>query len=52
MPDELKDIVKSSLTLSRTGNTGHYHGGDDCLEEINKEAKCWISPKGIPSENE
>ncbi|XP_060601916.1 uncharacterized protein LOC132755133 [Ruditapes philippinarum] len=52
MPDELKDIVKSSLTLSRTGNTGHYQGGDACLEEINKEAKCWISPKGIPSDKE
>lgn len=48
MPDIVKDIHLSSLTLSRTQNTGHYQGGDACLEEINKAAKAWIN-HGVPS---
>jgi hypothetical protein len=51
MPDNITEIVKSSLTLSRTGNMGHFQGGDACLEEINKEAKTWVT-KGVPSEKE
>ena len=46
MPAELQHIVYSSMTHSRIGNTGHYHGGDACLEEVNKEAKAWIPPTG------
>ena len=48
MPQKVKDIVHSSMTLSRIGNTGHYQGGYACLEEVNKEAKAWISPVGVP----
>ena len=52
MPVELNQCVYSSFTLSRTGNTGHYQGGDACLEELNKEAKSWIPPVGVPSNRE
>jgi hypothetical protein len=52
MPEDLKDLIMRSFTLSRTGNVGHYQGGDACLEEINKEAKSWISPVGVPTEKE
>ncbi|MES9884493.1 MAG: hypothetical protein ABW185_26915, partial [Sedimenticola sp.] len=52
MPPSLNDLVHSSLTLSRVGNAGHYQGGDACLEEINKEAKSWVSPVGVPTEKE
>ena len=52
MPQKVKDIVFSSMTLSRIGNTGHYQGGDACLEEVNKEAKAWISPIGVPSDRD
>ena len=45
MPAELNHIVYSFMTLSRIGNTGHYQGGDACLE-VNKEAKAWIPPTG------
>ena len=38
--------------MSRTGNVGHYQGGDAMLEEINKEAKHWISPLGVPYTNQ
>ena len=40
------------MTLSRTGRVGHYQGGDACLEEINKEAKAWIPPTGVPTDTD
>ena len=40
------------MSTSRIGNTGHYQGGDACMEEINKNAKSWISPYGVPSDEE
>lgn len=52
MPTELKDVLMSSPTLYRTGNIGHYQGGNAFLEEINKEAKSWISTVGVPMEND
>ena len=52
MPADLKDLLMQTLTLSRTGSICHYQGGDACLEEINKEAKSWISPVGVPIEND
>lgn len=52
MPLEVKNVVYTSMTLSRTGNTGHYQGGDACLEEVNREAKSWISPVGVPTPND
>ena len=52
MPQKVKEIVFSSMTLSRVGNTGHFQGGDACLEEVNKEAKAWISPVGVPSDRD
>lgn len=32
MPNKVNGVLISSLTLSRTGNIGHYQGGDACLE--------------------
>ena len=52
MPAEVKNVVHSSYTLSRVGNVGHYQGGDACLEEVNKEAKAWLSPTGVPTPKE
>ena len=52
MPQKVKEIVFSSMTLSRVGNIGHFQGGDACLEEVNKEAKAWISPVGVPSDRD
>ena len=48
MPNTVKAIVMDSLSLSRTGQSGHYQGGDACLEEINKAAKSWIPCTGVP----
>ena len=50
MPDRLKSVMFSSLAVSRTGNAGKYQGGDACLEEINKEAKSWMS--GVPTDQQ
>ena len=47
MPDEIKSIVRSSLSLSRTKHYGHYQSGDAAVEEINKEAKKWVI--GVPT---
>ena len=44
MPEKVKKAVEESVSTSRIGNTAHYQGGDACLEEINKNAKSWISP--------
>lgn len=49
MPDRIWKIVIDNLTLSITGSTGHFQEGDACLEEINGEAKSWVSPVGVPS---
>lgn len=50
MPEDVRKIVHSSYTMNRTGNVGHYQGGDACLEEVNKDAKGWIKQIGVPSE--
>lgn len=52
MPYEVREILHSSYTTSRTGNAGHYQGGDACLELLNKEAKAWIKQSAVPSEKE
>ena len=36
MPEDVRKIVHSSNTMNRTGNVGHYQGGDACLE-VNKD---------------
>ena len=51
MPPEVLEVLKTSLTLSRTGRKGHYQGGDALLEEINKEAKSWM-PAGVPTDEQ
>ena len=51
MPANIKDILNNSLTASRTGNVGHYQGGDAMLEEVNKESKSWIPCSGVPSDH-
>nr|XP_054760538.1 uncharacterized protein LOC129266750 [Lytechinus pictus] len=51
MPKEVLDTLCRSFTLSRTGRSGHYQGGDACLEEINKEGKAWLKlGGGIPND--
>ena len=52
MPEELKKIVDDSFSTSRLGNKGHYQGSDACLEEINKNGKSWVSPHGVPTNEE
>ena len=52
MPSDLKQVVASSVSQSRTGNTGHYQGADACLEEINKLGKIWVSSNGVPTEDD
>ncbi len=42
--------MDDNISQSRTGNTGHYQGGDACLEELNKLGKCFISDGGVPSD--
>lgn len=49
MPAALEKKVSSS-SLSRTSNAGNYQAGDACFGEINKEANCWISPKGVSTD--
>ena len=39
MPDELKNIIESNFSASRTGSLGHFQSGDALLEEINKNGK-------------
>lgn len=51
MPEDVRKNVHSSYTMNRTGNVGHYQGGDACLE-VNKDAKGWIKQIGVPSERE
>ena len=50
MSDNLRQLHHELLTLSHTNNVGHYQSGDACLEQINKEAKIWISQVGVPSD--
>ena len=50
MKKELKVIADESKSVSRTGNAGHYQGGDACLEEINKQGKEWVPGNGVPRE--
>ena len=49
MPDQLRERLDCVPSYSRNNNVGHYQGGDAMLEEINKEAKSWISPLGVPT---
>ena len=51
MPEKVKDIIRFSFSTSRVGHEGRYQGGDACLEEINKNAKSWVS-RGVPSNDE
>ena len=51
MLEEVKQVVEESMSTSRIGNTGRHQGGDACME-INKNAKSWISPHGVPSDEE
>ena len=52
MPSDLKQVVASSVSQIRTGNTGHYQGADACLEEINKLGETWVSSNGVPTEDD
>ena len=49
MRDQLKERLDWVPSYSWNNNVGHYQGGDAMLEEINKEAKSWISPLGVPT---
>ena len=44
--------MASSVSQSRTENTGHYQGVDACLEEINKLGKTRVSSNGVPTEDD
>ena len=46
MPAELKAVMDSCMTMSRTKHSGHNQGGDGCLEEINKDSKSWLKVSG------
>ncbi len=50
IPKTLKELMNENISQSRDGNTGHYQGGDACLEELNKLGKCFISDGGVPSD--
>ena len=52
MPTELKELKNKYISVSRTGNKGHYQGGDALLEEVNKESKAWCKLGGIPTESQ
>ena len=52
LPDELKLEVYKNMAVSNTNSVGHFQGGDTCLEEINKKAKKWVSPIGIPNDQD
>ncbi len=52
MPVDMKVVMEESYSVSRTGRKGHYQGADACLEEINKNGKAWISPHGVPANEE
>lgn len=47
MPDQVREIVYSSMTSSRNNSGGHYQSGDSHVEEINKKAKKWVI--GVPT---
>ena len=50
MPDKLKSLMETYVSISRTNRTGgHHQGADGCMEEISKEAKSWLPNSGIPS---
>ena len=52
MPSEVLETLQRSFTLSRTKRSGHYQGGDACLEEINKQGKSWLKlGGGVPNNN-
>eukprot|EP00795_Rhopilema_esculentum_P009659 gene9659-17421_t len=48
MLEKVKDIIRYPFSTSRVGHEGCYQGGDACPEEINKNAKSWVS-RGVPS---
>ena len=50
MPDELKNVMESSFSASRTGNLGHFQSSDALIEEINKNGKKWAL--GVPTEQQ
>ena len=50
IPNEIKDCMHSTLSLSRTGRHGHYQSGDAMIEEINKQAKKWVI--GVPTQSQ
>ena len=52
LPEQLKTVVYENMCVSNTDSAGHYQGGDACLEEINKKAKRWVSPIGIPNDQD
>ena len=43
VPAEVKTVMYSSLSMSRTGNEGQYQRADAVIEELNKEAKKWVT---------
>ena len=48
IPNELKQCMHSTFSMSRNGKDGHYQGSDVMIEEINKQGKEWII--GVPTE--
>ena len=48
IPNEVKQCMYSTFSMSRNGKDGHYQGGDVMIEEINKQGKEWII--GVPTE--
>eukprot|EP00794_Sanderia_malayensis_P018435 gene18435-20284_t len=50
LPEKLVEVLKCSFAASRVNNHGHYQGGDASLEEINKNAKAWVT-SGVPTDD-
>ena len=42
IPNEVKQCMHLTFSMSRNGKDGHYQGGDVIIEEINKLGKKWI----------
>ena len=42
IPNEVKQCMHSTFSMSRNRKDGHYQGGDAIIEEINKQSKKWI----------
>ena len=42
IPNEVKQCIHSTFSMSRNRKDGHYQGSDAIIEKINKQGKKWI----------